>query len=188
MNVNGVIGMFPLSLIRPFYKDYYMDANGNVYSTKQRITPQLMKGTSAPRGGRLYTFTSTNPANRLPANERGDVLFAEAKRHPSFALETNLTTTPAGGLTTMPAMALKSAAKLGERNHAASTRDGIAQKGYIIGRLEGEAIVFGSKPMIHTTLKSVKSEVERLAQANPGKMILYVKIEGSAIANGIAWA
>jgi len=193
MIVNGTPGFFPLSKIRSHLKDYYMTANGDIYSTRQQATPRKMTGTPAARNGRTYTFST---ATGLPATLRGDDLFAEAKRHADWTKETAKTTEtktvsmPAFGTKTVAAKK-KSMAKSEEsedRDHAASTAAGIAAKGYLIGKVEGEAIVFGSKPVIHTSLTSVKNEVARLAKRSPGTQIIYVKIEGSAIANDIAWA
>lgn len=200
MNINGILGLFPLQFVRNGFDGYYINAAGEVFSTKQYATPRKMTGGPGGRGtGRVYTFTSTDRFQRLPMNVRGDTLLADAKRHARWAIETNQYNNSAplaanAGLVPMPAMnlthaaAAKAASEKASRNHASSTADGIARKGYIIGRLDGDAIVFGSKPVIHTSLTSVKSEVERLVQANPGKTILYVKIEGAAVANGIHWA
>ena len=52
MIVNGTPGFFPLSKIRSHLKDYYMTANGDIYSTRQQATPRKMTGTPAARNGR----------------------------------------------------------------------------------------------------------------------------------------
>jgi hypothetical protein len=187
MNVNGTPGFFPLLKIRPNFSGYYMTANGDIYSTKQYKSPRKMIGGGTTRGGRTYTFSVSN--SRLPVTERGDTLFALAKRHTDWAADTSLTTpAESTNIARMPNFA-SPVSNIGtaERHHAASTSIGIAKKGYIIGQVQGEAIVFGSKPVVHTSLQSVKSEVERLAARSPGTQIIYVKIEGAAVANGIAW-
>lgn len=180
MNINGVNNIFPLNLLNTNFTDYYMDANGRVYSTKRVTTPQVMLGSTTGFGSRrrhVYSFSSPN--TRQATQQFGDDLFAKAKRHADWALHTS--GHPIANAAKMPNFITK------DRDHAQTLEDGLRSKGYIIGQVQGEALVFGSKPKVHTTLTSVKEEVARLASKSPGTKIVYLKVEGMAVANGIAW-
>ena len=187
MNVNGVRGLFPLKNINSAYDGYYMNLQGEVFSTKRFTTPQKMLGSTQGFGTmkrQIYSFSSTQ--FRQPRTEHGTVLFANAKRHKDWAKETAVTTDTVA----MPAFGDKPKSifpGMTDRNHAQTLQDGLKAKGYIIGQVQGEALVFGSKPKVHTTLTSVKAEVARLASQSPGTQIVYLKIEGAAVANGLAW-
>jgi hypothetical protein len=42
-------------------------------------------------------------------------------------------------------------------------------------------------PKVHVTESSVKSEIERLAKAYPGKTFVKMKIENFVKATGVSW-
>jgi len=175
MKVGSKSGLFPLELInQDKYCGYYIDKAGELFSIKNQAEPKLLMGR---RSGayRYYTLTSRS-GNSMVFN--GYVIFQEARKHPAFHAECHdAVTTP------MPSVQTK----ITDRDHAASVQDGIKKRGYIIGQVQGEALVFGSKPAIHTSLKSVKAEIERLANKTPGLQLVYAKIEGAVRAASLVW-
>lgn len=178
MIVNGVAGLYRLSSLNAQWASYYADAQGNVYSVRTSAVPKKMMG-SVTGGRRYFTLTCNNGHTQTVAQ---DQLIRNLRSKIDFERETSLT---------QPAAAVQAAVTnrdAAQRNHAASLAAGVKAKGYIIGRVQGEAFAFGSKPAIHTTLASVRSEAERLAVANPGVEYVYFKIEGSVKASSLVWS
>lgn len=178
MIVNGIAGLYRLSGLNPQWASYYADAQGNVYSVRTSAVPRKMMG-SVTGGRRYFTLTGNNSRVQSVAQ---DQLIRDLRNKADFIRETSLT---------QPAAAVQAAVTnrdAGQRNHSQSLAAGVKARGYIIGRVQGEAFVFGSKPAIHTTLASVRSEMERLATANPGVEYVYFKIEGSVKAASLAWS
>ena len=214
MNISGY-SLFPLSKIYPELRDYYIDINGQVFSMKQKPGLRKLTGMRTPGRGigtRSYSLTTgvSYAGGRVATYYSGD-MYTRAVQHPDWKAEiaephkpqaaTQSLTKMPGVLTKMPALPPKKAAQVqpvptavvpepaqAGSVHAGTVVQGIARKGYIIGRVEGEALLFGSKPPIHLTLDSVKAEVARLALKSPGTQIIYVKIEGSASTNGVTWS
>ena len=189
MIVGGMPGLFPLEKLNRNWSKYYMNAGGQVFSVKTTTAPRLLNGSTSAQG-RHYSLSPSNGFS--PDTIRADALVRRAKTHVDFKKETVLTVepkwphdSPFNNLESEKVDAYRD--QIGERNHAASVADGIKARGYLIGQVQGEAIVFGSKPKIHTTLKSVKSEIERLANKTPGLQLIYLKIEGSVRAASLVW-
>jgi hypothetical protein len=176
MNVNGIAGLYRLANLNAQWASYFADAHGNVYSVRTSAVPRKMMG-SVNGGRRYFTLTGNNGRAQTVAQ---DQLIRDLRNKADFIRETSLTPAVQAVVTNREAA--------GQRNHAASLAAGVKAKGYIIGRVQGEAFAFGSKPAIHTTLLSVRSEMERLATANPGVEYVYFKIEGSVKAASLAWS
>lgn len=170
MIIEGISGLFPLTKIDGRMAGYYMNAQGHLYSTRKSKTPTRLLGTYTS-GIHYFTLASDRGRQRV---KRSDELIAQAKLHTDWAKETGQS----------PVIT-----KIKDRTDIDRplVATGIEKKGYIIGQVQGEAIVFGSKPKIHLTLDSVKTEVERLAQKSPGVQIIYLQIQGGAVAKGIHW-
>jgi hypothetical protein len=60
-------------------------------------------------------------------------------------------------------------------------------KGWIIGSVNGNVMSISETPKVHVTESSVKSEIERLAKAYPGKTFVKMKIENFVKATGVSW-
>ena len=159
--------VFDMKRVNSVFVGYYMDANGEVYSAKAvqgRLTRLAGSNTAS---GRYYTLNGRS--------YRHDWLKAQIMTRLDFKQEVS--------------QAVKAAqvASPADRSHASTVEAGIAAKGYMIGRLQSNAIVLGSEPKIHTTLKSVNSEMERLAGVYPGVKFVRLKIDGSVVAGGVKW-
>lgn len=73
-------------------------------------------------------------------------------------------------------------------NSVSAALDAVSNRYYIIGSInEYGELSFASNPVVHNTEWSAKTEVTRLAQANPGKHFVYVRFYGGAIATGISY-
>lgn len=170
-------GLFALEKAIPALKGYYMDAENKVYSTRQKSTPQLLKGTKTANGfwycldGR--TFTSV-------------FLEINARRHTDFMNDTASVShvgelIQKGYLKGTPA----------DRSHAKSLQDGIDKKGWVIAQVsvhEGiQHLVFGSQPAIHTTSASVTAELQRLATSKPGTKFVSLKVDRTLVSGGLVW-
>lgn len=166
MNIEAVMGLFPLSRINAQLTHYYMDSSGNVFSTKQSTVPKKMLGT-VTSGYRYYNLRTSRGA----INERADLLISKCKNHSDWKRETSLSSGP----------------DVSEFTDEVNIKQAVAGHGYVICQVVNNALVFGSKPKIHTTLASVKAEVERLANKSPGVQIAYLQILGSAIAGSLVW-
>ena len=173
MNIEGVVGLFPLTKIDNRLVHYYINSQGHVYSTKQYAKPRRMSG-SYTSGVTYYTL---GIGRNRSTSKRGDDLLAMAKLHTDCAKE----------IAASPIVT-----KIQDRSESSAdfrplVATGIERKGYIIGQVQGEALVFGSKPKIHLTMDSVKTEVARLAAKSPGTQIIYLQIQGGAVAEGMRW-
>lgn len=169
MKVGTLTGLFPLSKLNSGWTDYYINAKGEVFSSKRSTTPGKLNGSSTG----LFSLSPSNGASAT--NVKGSDLLRRAKTHKDWAAETMKGFVPP-----------KDAPS--DRDHAATLEEGIEKRGWIIGRVEGEALVFGSKPKVHTTEESLVSEMERLALANPGVQLIAAKIDRSVKAAKIVWA
>ena len=185
MIVGGMPGLFPLSKLNPHWNKYFMNASGDVFSTKTSDTPRKLNG-SHTTSGRYYALSPSSGYGSQ--TELATRLVNRARAHVDFHKETQLTQPhqsefnklrDGNGQTALEAMK--------DRDHAPSLQAGIKGRGYVIARVEGEALVFGSKPVVHTTLKSVTSEIERLANKTPGLQLVYLKIEGAVRAAKLVW-
>ena len=192
MIVGGMPGLFPLSNIRNGWSSYFMNGAGHVFSTKANPVPRKLSG-STTISGHYYTLSPSD--GHSSSTERADSLLRRAKAHTEFKKETALTTDNVVHDTLFNKLKnkvngspnLTAAVGMVDRDHATSVKEGIEKRGFLIGRVVGEAIVFGSKPKIHITLKSAKSEIERLANQTPGLQLIYLQIEGAVRAATLVW-
>lgn len=161
------INVYDMSRVSTNYRGYYMDRDGGIYSAKASPSRLTRLAGSLTASGRYFTLNGRS--------YRHDTLKSQFVGRPDFKQEFSV------GVDLTPAKTSS------DRSHAASTEAGIAAKGYIIGRAQGNAIVLGSQPAIHLTLKSVNSEMERLANAHPGVKFVRLKVDGSVVAGGVRW-
>ncbi len=59
--------------------------------------------------------------------------------------------------------------------------------GYVIAAVRNGALSFSSKPHVHSTLKSAEEEMSRLARLDPGVTFVALKIEKSVTASQLVW-
>lgn len=180
MNVGNVPGLFDLSKCDVQWQGYWMNGSDEIFSTKMGGNPRRMTG-SRTVSGTYFTFSRNGSGNSYNKTQ----ITGRARLHRDFAKETAILVVSKDELIKpRAAVALE---KMVGRDHAVTPQEGIKQKGYIIGSLVGDALLFGSKPQVHTTLKSVKAEMERLAAKSPGRTMIYCKIEGSCRAASMVW-
>lgn len=162
MLINGK-NVYDMSRFASNYKGYFMDKDGEIYSTK-RVTGGMVRMLgSNTASGRYYTLNGMSYSHAR--------LVREIQSQKDFKAE----------------MQSPQVSSADQRAHAESTQAGLDAKGYIIGKLSGDTVILGSKPKIHLTLKSVNSEMERLAQAHPGVKFIRLKIDGSVVLGGMKW-
>ena len=165
MNLN----LYDMSRVNSNYRGYYMNKDGEIYSSKSGSGNLVRLHGSNTSSGRYYTLNGRT--------YRHDALKDQFMHRHDFIQEVH-----------KPLQNVANTVTLGSaRAHAASTEVGVSAKGFIIGRIQGNSIVLGSQPKIHVTLHSVNSEMERLANAHPGVKFVRLKIDGSVVAGGIKW-
>ena len=168
--------LFPLVKLEARLSDYFISTDGTIFSTKQTPAGRRMYGTGNSQAHRYVTLNNVS----YPVRE----LLARAKIHSDFARET--------GLIKTVEKAIVASEVSSDRRHATTIEQGLAQKGWMIGRVDehkGEKfIVFGSRPKIHLTADSVTSELTRLATAKPGVKFFSVKVDKSVIAGAVMWS
>lgn len=157
MNVGSKTNLFPLNLVHGYLTGYWIDAKGNIWSTRQNAEPQPMKVTST---GNIQLCLRSHNAHRL---------LRSAQTHGTWRTHTE-----------------SAVAKVVTKPTAAVTQAKVPT-GWIIGSLAGTSFSFAEKPKVHVTETSVKEELERLAKSKPGVTFVSFKIEKSATAGGVVW-
>lgn len=165
--IHGV-SVYDMSRVSSNYKGYYMDATGEIYSAKASVGRLLRLSGSNTVSGRYYTLNQRS--------YRHDSLKSQFLNRLDFKQEF-----------AKPVAVAEARVSSSDRSHAATIDAGVSAKGYLIGRVQGNAIVLGSQPAVHLTLKSVNSEMERLAGAHPGVKFVRMKIDGSVVSGGVRW-
>ena len=177
MNFSG-INLLPLGLLDKHLKDYYLDADFKVYSTRKMKAPILMQGTkstAASECGRVYTLDgSPYTAGFLRAlvqrNASAKELFAQH-------------TSPITIVSKLPII------ETSNLSHVYLVEQGIKDRGFVIAQVsqpDGH-LVFESKPAIHMTEQSYRSEMTRLAINKPGTKFVALQIVASAVSGDIKW-
>lgn len=162
--------LFPLNNINSRFSGYLMDADDNIYTTKNKFqTPTTMTG-SRTSSGHYFTLNKNT--------YRRDFLVNAARNHRLFKSET------AAPQVAVVSEVVKSNDK---RSYAKDLDEGIKLRGVMIAAVENGKLVFSSEPKIHTTEQSYRSEMERLANTKPGMKFVSVKITGSVVAGGVKW-
>jgi hypothetical protein len=79
----------------------------------------------------------------------------------------------------------------GPSNHTSSDRKPGTKPikgGYVIATIVNDVLVFSSKPRVHESMDSVKTEMLRLAQSNPGVTFVSLKIDQMVVAPQVVWS
>ena len=160
--------VFPLERVRSTWRGYFINAKGEFFSNRQGSLRRLA-GSSTP-SGRYYTLAGQT--------EREDRVTKLALAHKDWAKEV---TPPSAKVAALTASSPKG------RSHAASLAQGIAARGVVLAVEEDGKLLFGSKPVIHTSEASWKDEATRVAMLNPGKRVVALKVVGAVVAGGIRW-
>jgi hypothetical protein len=201
---------FPLSLILMFSSGYFMDQDGEVWSTRARHGTLTKLTGSTTSSGRYVTLQSDRGDGQ---SHRYDKLRRLCKAHPQWKIlgmdakpsvqvaKTDLATAmglkPAVLPTVIKQMATNAIARhnatqvaianADKRHHAPSVDAGIKARGWIISTVTEGALTFGYQPAIHTTEDSVNAEIDRLVKLRPGKKFVKLQIQGAVTAGTVVW-
>ena len=159
MYITGLaIPVFPLKSIDIYMDGYYMDKDGNIWSTKGRAgAPTKLMGSSTP-SGRYYTLNKRT--------HRAEDIRRRAVHHGKFALET----TPS---TSQPAVAPHPCAAALPQGRTKSARAMAEAKGFILATLSpNDRLVFGTDPVFHLTSETAKAEAERIAGITGAEVVM----------------
>lgn len=174
MLLNGV-NVFPLRVTFGRLVDYFMDAGGNVYSTK-RGPLRALAGSRNGSGEIVYTLAGVSYSRR----QLTKVAFA----HADFKTET-------GGFGEAIAVAEAIDRKVGGAVVNGRTQNAnqlVANKGYMIATVgPNSRLIFGSNPTFHVGESTVKAEAERIANLTPGTRVVILKVHASVVAGGVTW-
>lgn len=176
MNVQGTDYLFPLQKVISRLQGYYIDKEGHVYSTRGK------GGALAHLAGSKQHSWSNRYFTLDGATWEQGYLTCTAKAHGDFAKET---TASAAVLASVQA---RGAQVTAERAHAKTAAEALKANGSIIATVVGDKFVFASSPVIHTTPESVRDEMTRLANLNPGTRYVEFKITSSVVAGGLNWS
>jgi len=178
--------LFPLRLVIFSLDGYYMSKDGAVFSTNGSTGVLRQLNGSRTSSGHYYTLKTNT--------YRHDQLFAKAKAHAQFLTHTSGITREDVQMQRAVAQTAEAIRDLhlgdipaGVRAHAPSVHDGITRKGVLLGTVDGDILVFGSKPKLHLTEASWRDEAERIAKLKPGLKVVAFKIIGSVVAKGVHW-
>lgn len=190
--------LFPLKLVDERLTDYYMDADGEVYSTKRGKLARL-SGSVPFRYGSSYNRNATKTYTLNSRSYSAENLRMRAMAYPSFKEETH---DPKKKIVGGYGPKVLSAAALGvdldkvkapippltNRAHAKSVEEGMHEKGWIIcSYLPNVGLVFSKQPAIHLTAESAKAEMERLAKEVPGTKFVLLRILNTIVSGGVLW-
>lgn len=197
MNVLGTDYLFPLTKLSTALTGYFIDKEGQVYSTKGSKGLQRLQGSQPQKYGPRY-FTL---ANRTYVQSS---LIEQAKAHPDFKAETTPAPAPVktaafpgskASTTQSFADVLRTAQAVNTAisrptitDYAKTTDEALTGRGSMIAAIKNGAFVFDANPVIYTSVPSLKSEMERLAKANPGVRYVSFTITGSVVAGAVDWS
>lgn len=176
MQLHGLT-LFPLKLIHGTrLEGYYIDAQGEVYSTRMSAVPKKLLGSKQfSYSRRYYTLAG--------ASYDGASLLRQAKGSPKWAEEMTIAKTIVKRVGQV---------QLKDRAHAGNVTEGLTFKGWVIAKVAKhkgkEFLQFGSQPAIHMTEASYKAEMTRLATQEPGTRFVALRIEQSLVAGGLQWS
>lgn len=204
MNVQGK-NLYPLSHYIGSLTGYYMDAEGEVWSTKRGGLVKLMGSTPMKLRFGRYVEGSTRYFTLNGLSYTHEQLKNGCVYDPRFNEETNnpyerqpggygpkvLSAKTLGVDLAKVAEAQKVAAVSSEiRAHAKDMNSGVKDKGFIIATLDpkdGGRLIFGTKPVVHLTPESAKNEMERLANEVPGVKFVMMRIVNTIVSGGVTW-
>lgn len=156
--MSEVTGLYPLRKVANYLVGYHVDATGQVYSTKQGTTPRKM---TASGTSHKYWCFSYNGTSRTMRTDELDRYLAQD----------------------IGFQAWKKGAYI-----SAPVETPINSKGFIVGSVSADGVSFSSRPKVHDTEQSARTECERLASMNKGQTFLYVEIKGYVKATGLSWS
>jgi len=181
MLIDG-LHLFPLNNINPRFSGYLMDSDGTIYSQKARKNKLTKLWGSTTTSGQYYTLSGNS--------YRADDILRQARSHKAWFSEVgNEAQRILDGIRSRNLVNTGEVVHNNEpdRSYAVSMNNAIKHRGVLIATIEGDKLLFGSKPKIHIGETSWKSEMERLARVAPGKKFVALQIVASVVAEGLRW-
>lgn len=163
------LNLFPLNKLGDRVLDgYFMDADGNVYSTRASKLPKMMRGSRVD--SKVY-YTCSYYNGRFSTRYDGAKLFERAKRNKSFVLHTS--GGPFSGTATQP-------------QAPNQFEIGLAAKGWMIASVIAKKVsIVGNE--IYLTPDLTHAALVKAAQEKPGVKFVSLKIDRTVVANGLVW-
>ena len=168
MELQGTKNLFPLRHLSHAYSGYYLNEQGHVFSTRGNRHGRLIR-LNGSRASAQYSRRYYALAGRSLSSE---ILLELAKADPNWEKETGN---------------LNEDTYIDVVDHVEMLNKGLKAKGQVVATIENGKLVFGSIPKIHTTEKSVRDELTRLAVLKPGTKFVSLKITNIVVAGGITW-
>lgn len=182
------VNVFHLANVRSALSKYYIDLIGNVYSTAGGDGKFVKLAGTPTKNGRRFTLSGSS------SYSTGSYTHEQLRKMAEATAGWNGYVNSLKPVAEAPKPAVVLPAGDAKRSHALTLAAGLAAKGWIIasvqpakGQVE-EQLVIGSKPKIHTTTDSVKSEMERLALQYPGTTFVSLRVQNTVKAAGIQWS
>lgn len=158
MQVGTKSNLFPLNLVYSYMSGYWIDAYGNIWSTRKKSEPQPMKVNSA---GNIQLCLRTHSRSLLLARAKANSLW---RTHTEPAVPKTVVKPSASTQTTTK-----------------------VPVGWVIGTHVGTSFSFSENPKVHVTEGDCIAELERLAKSKPGVTFVSFKVDRSATAGGVIW-
>ncbi len=178
MLITGLqIPVFALKTIDVYMDGYYIDRDGNVWSTKGRSgsAPTRLSGSTTP-SGRYYTLNKRT--------HRADDVYRRARAHSTFVAETSPIAALAQAAQSATLPAAVSALPAGRTKNA---REAVAAKGYLLATLAPNGkLVFGIEPVFHVSDVTAKEEAVRIAGSS-GAEVVMLKVVGKVKVQKAVW-
>lgn len=154
--------LYALSKVASYLADYHVDASGQVYSTKQGAARPLKASAPSTSQYKYWSFSHHGSSRTMRTDELARMLDRDVGYQ---------------------------AWKRGAYGSASMTSAPVTtSKGYIVGSVSADGVSFSSRPKVHDTEQSARTECERLASAYKGKTFMYVEIKGTVKATGFSWS
>jgi hypothetical protein len=177
MLINGLY-VFPLSKMDVTMYGYFMDKDGNIFSTKSGMLKR-MSGSRVP-GGHYFTLNKRT--------YRQSFLISMARNNDHFALETRSPKAAApdvvksvviqGGRSTMEGLP-------GRSKSAASA---ISARGWMLATVgPSDRLVFSTDAVFHLMETTANDEAVRIATLKPGTEVVIMRVIKSVVAGGVTW-
>lgn len=171
---NGIIALELNAIDSSIPAGYYMSIEGNIWSTRGH------SGKVRKLSGSMYETGEGGTKRYKRYFKLGNsqfyhtTLFNQAKRSPVW-------------FNTFNRPFRDALIETGNRERAVDADTKPIKGGYVIATFKDGGLVFSSKPRVHATPESVKTEMARLATLNPGVTFVSLQIDQTVTASQLVW-